>query len=351
MAFQLLENSFLQQISGQFQRSPDQINQLLGSDAELVRLPDGSVLAVTTDCIAEEIATGLYSDPAHIGWMTVVVNLSDLAAVGAKPLGLLLSESLPPDFSEEKLRTVQGGIAAACAATGVFVLGGDTNDSNDWQMGGTAIGLIPAGEPIVTRKGARAGDVLYCSGPMGLGSAFAFSVLLGGDAQEAVPYRPLPRLREGVLVRQFGSSCIDTSDGFFHGLSNLLEVNPIGFQIDIPFSTMTHPAALGISQAKQIPAWIFLAGPHGEFELIFTIPPEKENRFLEAAATLNWQPLRIGVCREDGGCAARVASGGYMPLDPIKIANAYAESGGDPNTFLTQLLTLESSWQIQKQNG
>ncbi len=350
MHFKLLENTFLQQISSQFRRSPDQVNQLLESDAELLRLPDGSVLAVTTDCIAEEIATGLYSDPEHIGWMTVVVNLSDLAAVGAKPLGLLLSESLPPDFSEEKLRAVQGGIAAACAATGVFVLGGDTNDSKDWQMGGTAVGLIPVGEPIITRKGAAAGDVLYGSGPMGLGSAYAFSVLLSGGAQ-SVLYQPIPRLKEGALVRHFGSACIDTSDGFFHGLSNLLEVNPIGFQIDIPLSTMTHPAALGISQAKQIPAWIFLTGPHGEFELLFTIPPKNEKRFLEEAEKLNWKPLRIGVCTEVEACTARISSGGFMPLDPLKIANTYVESGGDPQIFLTKLLTLEASWQIQKQNG
>jgi thiamine-monophosphate kinase len=350
MAFKLLENTFLQQVSALFRRSPDQINQLLESDAELLRLPDGSVLAVTTDCIAEEIATGLYSDPAHIGWMTVVVNLSDLAAVGAKPLGLLLSESLPADFPDEKLRAVQGGIAEACAATGVFVLGGDTNDSKDWQMGGTAIGLIPAGEPVITRKGASPGDLLYCSGPMGLGSAYAFAVLLSGD-RKAVPYRPLPRLEEGELVRHSGSSCIDTSDGFFHGLSNLMEVNPTGFQIDIPLSTMTCPAALQISQAKKMPAWIFLAGPHGEFELLFTIPPQKEKALLEAAKKMNWQPLHIGVCTGEKGCTIRTLDGTYQTIEPYTIANTYAESGEDPSEFLAKLLKLESSWQIQQMNG
>lgn len=350
MNFKLLENTFLQQISSQFQRSPNQINGLLESDAELLRLPDGSVLAITTDCIAEEIATGLYIDPEHIGWMTVVVNLSDLAAVGAQPLGLLLSESLPPDFSDEKLRAIQSGIAAACVATGVFVLGGDTNDSKDWQMGGTAVGLIPVGEPIIMRKGANAGDTLYCTGPMGLGSAYAFSTLLGSGSQ-AISYRPIPRLKEGALVRKYGSSCIDTSDGFFHGLSNLLEVNSIGFQIDIPLSSMTHPAALSIGQAKQIPTWFFLAGPHGEFELLFTIPSKNENRFLEDAEKLDWKPLKIGICTTTKACTLRIPNGEYIPLDPLKIANTYTESCGDPQTFLSQLFALEASWKIQKQNG
>jgi thiamine-monophosphate kinase len=337
-------------LSAPFKRAPNQINQLLESDAELLRMPDGSVLAATTDCIAEEIATGLYSDPEHIGWMTVVVNLSDLAAVGASPLGLLLSESLPPDFPETQLKEVQRGIAAACAATGVFVLGGDTNDSIAWQMGGTALGWIPAGAPIICRKGAQPGDVLYGSGPMGLGSAYAFSVLLNGD-RTSVSYRPLPRLKEGALVRSFGSACIDTSDGFFHGLSNLLEVNAIGFQIEVPLTSMTHPAALRISQAKKIPAWIFLAGPHGEFELLFTIPEPNENAFLDAAHKLDWKPQRIGICTAETACTLKTKTGSYLPFDPVKIANVYVESGTEPTNFLTQLLSLETSWQIQSQNG
>lgn len=350
MDHKLLENVFLRQLSGLFRRSPDQVNQVLESDAELVRLPDGSILAVTTDCIAEEIDTGLYHDPVHIGWMTVVVNLSDLAAVGASPLGLLLSESLPAGFPPEKLHAVQQGISEACSATGVFVLGGDTNQSTSWQMGGTAIGLIPASEPIIQRKGAGVGDALYCSGPMGLGSAYAFQVLMGSGGA-VVPYRPLPRLKEGGLVRRSGSACIDTSDGFFHALSNLMEINSIGFQIDKPLSEIAHPNAIQISKDKHLPAWIFLAGPHGEFELLFTIPRKNELTFLESAEKMNWKPWRIGVCTAEPHCALRGTDGRYFPVDALKIANSFMETGGDPQRFLTQLLTFETSWQIQQRNG
>ncbi len=350
MSFHLLENRELQQISEKFRRSPTQINQFLESDAELLRLPDGSVLAATTDCIAEEIATGLYHDPAHIGWMTVVVNLSDLAAVGAKPLGLLLSESLPADFPNEKLQAVQSGIAEACAATGTFVLGGDTNQSETWQMGGTALGLIPAAGPIISRKGAQVGDVLYCSGSMGLGSAYAFEMLLAAQGQTTISYRPMPRLVEGNLVRQFGSSCIDSSDGFLHALCNLLEVNEIGFKIEIPLTQMAHPEVMKLHKAKQLPAWIFLAGPHGEFELVFTIPQKNEQNFLAEAQKMHWSPLRIGICSEEKDCSIRLSDGTYQPFYPCQIANAYAESNGDPKLFLTQLLKLETQWQIQKMN-
>lgn len=351
MNFKLIENIQLQKISTLFRRSPAQINQFLGSDAELMRLPDGSILAATTDCIAEEIATGLYHDPAHIGWMTVVVNLSDLAAVGAAPLGLLLAESLPADFPDDKLQAVQGGIADACAAAGTYVLGGDTNQSGAWQMGGTAFGLIPAGGPVISRKGSQPGDMLFCSGPMGLGSAYAFEMLLSESGQTAISYRPAPRLAEGNLVRQFGSTCIDTSDGFLHALCNLMEVNETGFQIDIPLTQMAHPEVMRLHETRQLPAWIFLAGPHGEFELVFTIPAKNEQNFIKAAEKMGWKPLRIGVCTDADGCTLRMKNGGLAPFYPCQIANAYSESSGDPKAFLTQLLKLEALWGIQKMNG
>lgn len=351
MPFELIENLQLQKIRNGFRRAPAQINQFLESDAELLRLPDGSIMAATTDCIAEEIATGLYHDPAHIGWMTVVVNLSDLAAVGAAPLGILLSESLPAGFPDEKLRAVQKGIAEACAAAGTYVLGGDTNQSGAWQMGGTAFGLIPAAGPVISRKGAQAGDILYCSGPMGLGSAYAFEMLLGEGGRSAIDYRPAPRLAEGQLVRQFGSTCIDTSDGFLHALCNLLEVNETGFQIEIPLTSLAHPEVIRIHNGRHIPAWIFLAGPHGEFELVFTIPPQNEQHFIQEAETTGWKPIRIGICTADSGCTLGKKDGGYAPFYPCRIANAYTEANGDPKAFFTQLLTFETLWEIQKTNG
>ena len=78
---------------------------------------------------------------------------------------------------------------------------------------------------------------------------------------------------------------------------------------------------------------------------------KQEKRFFEEALQLDWEPLRIGVCTGVQGCTLRVSNGGYIPIDPLKIANTYVESGGDPQTFLAQLLKLETSWQIQKQNG
>lgn len=346
MENKLLENRFLQQIGGNFKRAPRQLNQFLESDAELLALGDGSTLAITTDCISEEISTGLYHDPDHIGWMTVVVNLSDLAAVGAEPLGLLLSESLPADLPESKRVALQNGIARACEAIGTYVLGGDTNLSGCWQMGGTAVGILAAGEKCITRKGAQPGDLLYTSGPLGLGSAYAFSILFGAGGP--VAYWPVPRLKEGKIVRQWGSCCIDTSDGFFHAMGNIMEVNGVGFQLEAAFSSFIHPEGLRISKTSNLPSWIFLAGPHGEFELLFTLPAAHEAAFIAAAAAIGWSPIRLGVCIATETCVLPAKNGEEIQISPATIANAFTEAEGNPQAFLNKLLKLESLWQIQQ---
>ena len=114
---------------------------------------------------------------------------------------------------------------------------------------------------------------------------------------------------------------------------------------------MAHPEVLRLYKTKQLPAWIFLAGPHGEFELVFTIPQKNIQSFLAEANKTGWNPLRIGTCTQEKGCAIRTEEGTYQKFNPFQIANAYTESGGDPKTFLTQLLKFETQWQIQKING
>ena len=140
---EILESAFIERLTRRLPRSPLQLNGLQETDAYLLRVPAvGLVLALTTDWVVEEIESGLYSDPYLIGWMTVTVNASDLAAVGAEPIGLLLNETLPPDTAPEFIERLQEGIREACSASGLYVLGGDTNISTRLELGGSALGLI-----------------------------------------------------------------------------------------------------------------------------------------------------------------------------------------------------------------
>jgi thiamine-monophosphate kinase len=294
MLDRIRENELINSLAKIFPRSPYQVNALHGSDSEIIRIPgaSGQTLAATIDTIAEEIRTGLYTDPWLIGWMTVMVNMSDLAAVGASPIGILVSEIIPPDFSAESRERLQKGILDACTACGTFVLGGDTNAGSPLSTGGCGLGLLPEGS-LLSRTECAKGDRLYTSGYLGDGNAFAASRLI---AKTPLPYtyQPVARLREGSVVRHFASCCMDSSDGVLATLDQLMRLNGCGFSLGNVWEKALSPQSVRTSLELGIPPWLLLAGEHGEFELIFTIPPSREKAFLDEAANIGWAPLRLG---------------------------------------------------------
>ncbi len=335
----VLEHAFIERLAAGLPRSRAQLNGLHESDAELVRLPgDAGVLAVTTDGLAEETATGLYTDPELIGWMLVTINASDLAAVGADPLGILLCETLPPDVTPEWIAALNAGIRAACEATGLGVLGGDTNAGSAIHLVGTALGLITDGRPL-TRCGARPGDRLYASGPLGLGGAYALSRLARRGNGGSLAYRPRARLREGQLLRAFASACMDTSDGAIATVDELARRNGIGFRLDEPVERWTHTAALATAAVAELPPWMLHAGPHGEFELVFTVPADREAAFLAAARDAGWDPVPLGRATADPDIRFLV-DGRLRALDTGRVRNLYAEVGGDVERYLAALHAL-----------
>ncbi len=172
------ENEFISRLTAGFRRSPLQENGLQESDAEILCLPgnDPARIAVTIDTISEEISRGLY-DPYLAGWMTVMASMSDLAAVGARPMGIVISETLPPDLSGVRIEELQKGIGDAADACGSYVLGGDTNSGERLLLTGCAIGIFGS-EKSLSRRGATPGDALYTTNLLGSGNAFALSRLL-----------------------------------------------------------------------------------------------------------------------------------------------------------------------------
>jgi thiamine-monophosphate kinase len=209
----IIENALIERLAAGLPRSPHQLNGLRESDAELIQLQGTNiVLALTTDGVVEEIEVGLYDDPYLIGWMTVMVNASDLAAVGAEPLGILLNQTLTPDLDDDFVAKLQAGVRDACTTCGLDVLGGDTNFSARMQMTATALGTITSGPPI-TRRGCRPGDRLFASGPLGLGSAYAL-LKLGrepGAAGFAVEYQPAARRNTSRLRGYAKDGCYAVS--------------------------------------------------------------------------------------------------------------------------------------------
>ncbi len=301
------ETAFIDSLISRFAPSPLRRNNPHEADAELIALPGGllpgnaPLLAVTTDTIAEEIETGLYRDPYQIGWMAAMANLSDLAAVGAEPLGLLVSETLPDGFDDDSIDKLQSGIADACGSLGTHVLGGDTNSGSALSITGTAIGITRGGRQL-TRRGCAPGDILYVSGRPGRGNGFALSVF-GTGRCDPFPggYFPRARIREGMMLGGLASACMDSSDGLFATLDQLALVNGVGFGICSEWEASLDPASLDVVRAQGFPPWLLLAGCHGEFELVFTVSPSRWRMFRERTASMGWNPVEIGIVTDRPG--------------------------------------------------
>jgi thiamine-monophosphate kinase len=327
MSAPVLENALIERMAGRFLRSPHQLNRLQESDAELVRLPGGPLLALTTDSLVEEITSGLYDDPWLIGWMTVIVNASDLAAVGASPVGILLNQTLPAAADAAWLERLQAGIDAASRAAALPVLGGDVNTGDPPQMGATALGIVDG--PPLTRRGARPGDRLFASGRLGAGASYAL-------ARPAPGFPPAPRLQEGRILARFATAAIDTSDGLLPALDQLSRLNGTGFTIDAGLENILVAEAAERARAASLPEWMLLAGPHGEFELVFTLPSPAVAPFLSAARSIGWEPVALGAVTATEGIRLHDPAGTLL-VDTAGIRNLAYTAGTDIERYIAGL--------------
>jgi thiamine-monophosphate kinase len=329
---EILENRLLARWGDLLPRAPGQVGGLQETDAELVDLGDGRLLALTVDAVVEEVTAGLYRDPRTVGRIAAASSLSDLAAVGADALGVLGCATLPHARREDVQTAVAAGLRETLDPAGVFVLGGDTNEGEHLALALTAAGLVPRAD-LITRVGARAGDAVFVSGPLGAGGALGASVMLGLGHVREEAYRPVTRLREGRLLRGLASCCMDTSDGFVATIDQLARINEVGFRITAPSATLLHPLAAELSAATRLPAFPFLASYHGEFELVFTVPPERIAELERRANEAGWQPLRVGSVESTPGVRF-----GDVEVDTAALRNAFELSGGDARKYVDTLL-------------
>lgn len=336
---EILENSTINNLISGFERSPNQLNNPHDSDAEIIQLNDSTKLAITTDSISEEISTGLYDDPYLIGWMIVTVNISDLAAVGATPLGILISEIIPKDFNGEKIKQLQKGISDACKVYGTFVLGGDTNEGENLILTGIAIGIIKNEKPL-SRIGCGPDDILYSSGKLGNGNAYAISKLIS-KTNSFTSYKPSARINLSSIINKYATACMDSSDGLFATLDQLMRLNSFGFELIEDYEKIIDDEALNYSKKLNIPTWLLFAGQHGEFELAFTIPQSSQKEFLEEALQSGFAPIEMGKIIPESEIKINIY-GEMIPINTTFIRNLPAESNGDINHYLKLLLDYDS---------
>ena len=331
----ILENKLINALIAGFKRSPNQLNEPHKSDSEIIKINDNTVLALTTDSISEEISTGLYGDPYLIGWMVVTVNMSDLAAVGSSPMGILISEIIPKNFPEEKILELQRGVSEACNFYNTFILGGDTNEGDNLVLTGTAIGIVKKEKPL-SRIGCEPSEILYSSGKLGSGNAYAISKIISRNDVFS-NYKPVAQTKYIDVINKYASSCMDTSDGLVSTLDQLMRLNDVGFKVSADLKSLIDSNAFSYVRNLNIPDWLLLAGQHGEFELIFTIPEELNKSFLLEVAGKNLEPIELGKVISKNEIIINVYDK-LIPINTTLVRNLPVELNGDVNHYLEMLL-------------
>jgi thiamine-monophosphate kinase len=237
----------------------------LADDAAVLDVASG-MLVMTHDMIVEGVHYLPGDPPQDVAWKLVAVNLSDLAAKGARPIGVLLGYALAqrPDGDAAFVE----GLAEALDAFGVPLLGGDTvrmPDGAPRAHGLTAIGAAhPAGTP--SRAGARPGDILYMTGRVGaagLGLAIARGEGPGPAEWLAAYRRPQPRLAEGRALAPLVHAMADISDGLLIDAARMAQASAVAVEIDLD----AVPIANGAEPMAAI-----VAGD--DYELLFAAPPD-----------------------------------------------------------------------------
>lgn len=212
-----------------------------GDDSALLGVVDGpSELVATTDSCPSPVADLLDApDFYHAGWLLATINLSDLAAAGAEPLGLVVNYTLPKSTTVREFERLLDGVDDCCAAHSTKVVGGDLRDGEVVQLTATAVGRCSPGRRL-RRSGARAGDSLLLVGSPGYLWAAALvkagHVTLPAPAQEEIrgrASRPTAQLKAGRLLGEAGlaKAAMDVSDGLFATVRALCAANDLGAAI------------------------------------------------------------------------------------------------------------------------
>jgi thiamine-monophosphate kinase len=232
-----------------------------GQDAEGAVLEGG--LVVTQDVLVEGVHFRLeWTSWRDLGYKAAAVNLSDLAAMAAEPVGLLVGLAVPPETGDAAILELYEGIAEA----GVPVMGGDTTAAGEFSISVTAVGRS---ERVPGRAGARPGDVLVVTGPLGGAAAGLYALkhgLEGFDELVERHRRPPVRLGEGRRLGPSAHALIDLSDGILSDAGRIAERSSCRLVIDVE----SVPRAPRLEEVADLPFWMM-----GEdYELLAPVAPE-----------------------------------------------------------------------------
>lgn len=296
----------------------DDVDTGIGDDAAVLRCLDGGQDLVST---VDTLVAGRHFfadvDPGNLGHKALAVNLSDLAAMGARPAWVLLSLSLPETAPEGRsddwptgwLQAFMAGMHALAANCGVAVVGGDTVASDTLQVSITALGWIPSGRAI-KRSGAQIGDRIWVSGTLGDAAAALQTILAEKSQGNGLPIhwdevewrwlrqrleRPEPRLRLGqtLLEQDLAHAMLDVSDGLLADLGHLLAASDAYARLDLEAVPLSAPLRRLQANAPGLVQELALSGGD-DYELCFTTAANADEDIIMLATRLDLPLSCIG---------------------------------------------------------
>ncbi len=269
--------------------NPWKHKESVGDDCALIPIDEETYLSTSTDRVPADLISfrlGLI-DLRGLGYYLAVLNISDVAASGAKPCGLLLNLAFPPEFRLDDLLAILSGVQAAAENYGAPVLGGDLSTAVEMNLVGTAFGMVSRKQALF-RSGARPGDNIFCSDIAGTSStAFAYYLENGNNrptltrSEESLLSRhfkrPTPMTSLGRKLAKSGccTSAMDQTDGLAQTLVELADASEVAFFIDEERLPIADVSRIVAAHFKQNLIDIVL-GPGADFQLVGTLNPNHQ---------------------------------------------------------------------------
>lgn len=313
----------------------------IGDDCAVVDLGGGLVFCASTDRVPADLVSfrlGIIGFRG-LGYYLAVLNLSDIAAMGAKPSGLLLNLAFPPDFRVGDLIDLLNGANDACKKYGVSVIGGDLSSSAELSLSATSLG-VAGSERLLRRSGAEIGDAVYCCADVGLtATAFAYflhakprGMLLDSPSEDLLKdqfRKPRPCFEQAWALAH-GSrriTAMDNTDGVGQTLSELAEINTLAVVIDegaLPIHDITYQVAEFLNER---PLDLALAAG-ADFQLLGSISTDQELAANTIEGKCNIK--LIGRCAEGSGVSVKKVDGSVETLR-VSGWNYYSSNEADIN--------------------
>lgn len=295
----------------------------IGDDAAMLSVPAGKSLLVSTDKIPEDLLAvqiGLM-DAFHHGRYLATVNISDIAAMGGEPAGLLVTLALPSDFSLQYLTDFYKGLIQGCSEWGIGIVGGDLGGGTTPCFSAVAVGFVEPAQ-VLRRNGASVGDQVFATGPIGgFNTALLYFIVakprglaLSSKDEEYLRCKlvhPIAQVRKGRLLAASGlcRSCMDITDGVARTLFELADCSRKGLAIREDLLPV-HPATAEVAEFLGKPARDVVFGIGLDLELLGTIACPRDG----LPASLRDELVVIGIVKEEQGNVLVAPDGERIPI-------------------------------------